>query len=60
LCNCGYGNNPVVRLVETAPACRVSPYGTDQRLGELYARMPWSRYRLPSIGLRFFNVYRPV
>ena len=37
----------------------ISPYATDKYVMELYARLAFELYQLPSIGLRFFNVYGP-
>ena len=37
----------------------LSPYAQDKLMMEQYARMCWNIYRIPSIGLRFFNVYGP-
>ena len=37
----------------------LSPYAQDKLTMEHYARMCWNVYRIPSIGLRFFNVYGP-
>ncbi len=37
----------------------LSPYATDKYAMELYAKTAYKLYQLPSIGLRFFNVYGP-
>ena len=37
----------------------LSPYATDKYVMELYSRMAYKTYQLPSVGLRFFNVYGP-
>ena len=37
----------------------LSPYATDKYALELYANTAFKLYQLPSIGLRFFNVYGP-
>lgn len=54
-----YGDNPAVPLAETAGGMPLSSYGAHKLLGELYARAAWSRDRVPSVGLRLFNVYGP-
>ena len=36
-----------------------SPYAQDKLSMEHYAKMCWNLYKVPSIGLRFFNVYGP-
>ena len=37
----------------------LSPYAQDKLTIEHYAKMCWDLYKIPSIGLRFFNVYGP-
>ena len=37
----------------------LSPYAMDKLTIENYARMCWDIYKIPSIGMRFFNVYGP-
>ena len=37
----------------------LSPYATDKYAMELYSQTAYKTYQLPSIGLRFFNVYGP-
>ena len=54
-----YGENPTVPLSEAAAPAPVSAYGAHKLLCELYARTAWQRHRLPTTGLRFFNVYGP-
>jgi len=54
-----YGDQPVMPLVETMPASPKSPYGLQKYIGELYCRT-WSEvYGLPTVSLRYFNVYGP-
>jgi UDP-glucose 4-epimerase len=47
---------PVGEGCEPAP---LSAYGADKRACELHARVAGAVYRVPTIGLRFFNVYGP-
>jgi UDP-glucose 4-epimerase len=54
-----YGDNPAVPLAEAAGGTPLSSYGAHKLLGELYARAAWTRDRVPSVGLRLFNVYGP-
>lgn len=54
-----YGDNPAVPLAETASCAPLSSYGAHKLLGEIYAKAAWSRDRVPSVGLRLFNVYGP-
>jgi UDP-glucose 4-epimerase len=37
----------------------ISPYAVDKLTMEQYAAMAWELYGVPSVGLRFFNVYGP-
>jgi UDP-glucose 4-epimerase len=54
-----YGDQEVMPLHEELPAQPKSPYGLQKHLGELYARL-WSEvYGLPTVSLRYFNVYGP-
>jgi UDP-glucose 4-epimerase len=54
-----YGNAESMPLVETMPTHPISPYGLQKYIGELYCRL-WSEvYTLPTVSLRYFNVYGP-
>ena len=54
-----YGDADHMPLVETMSAHPKSPYGLQKYVGELYARL-WSEvYGLPTVCLRYFNVYGP-
>jgi UDP-glucose 4-epimerase len=54
-----YGDQPVMPLVETMSAHPKSPYGLQKYAGELYVRL-WSEvYGVPTVSLRYFNVYGP-
>ncbi len=52
-----YGDQKVMPLVETMPAHPISPYGLQKYIGELYCRMFYDVYKLPTVSLRYFNVY---
>lgn len=54
-----YGNNPVVPKVETMPPEPISPYGTTKREGELLCEQFTCAGRLPTVCLRYFNVFGP-
>lgn len=54
-----YGDQPTMPLVETMPANPKSPYGLQKYIGELYARVFSVVYGLPTVSLRYFNVYGP-
>ncbi len=46
-------------LVESFEANPKSPYGLQKYIGELYCKL-WSNiYGLPTVSLRYFNVYGP-
>lgn len=54
-----YGDNSDLPLHETAATNPLSAYGLDKLSCERYARIAWDFYKLPSVGLRFFNVFGP-
>ncbi|MFM2357750.1 MAG: hypothetical protein RJA61_487 [Candidatus Parcubacteria bacterium] len=54
-----YGDQKILPLVEDMIAHPKSPYGLQKYVGELYCRL-WSEvYGLPTVSLRYFNVYGP-
>lgn len=54
-----YGGQKKMPLKENLPANPKSPYGLQKYIGELYCRL-WSEiYKLPTVSLRYFNVYGP-
>jgi UDP-glucose 4-epimerase len=54
-----YGDQPTMPLVETMSANPKSPYGLQKYIGELYCRVFSTVYNLPTVSLRYFNVYGP-
>jgi len=54
-----YGNNQDMPLRETAMTVPQSPYGADKLGCEVHARVATQTLGVPTIGLRFFNVYGP-
>ena len=50
-----YGDNPNLPLNEEAETLPLGNYGRDKLAGEQYAR----EHKVPSVGLRFFNVFGP-
>jgi UDP-glucose 4-epimerase len=54
-----YGNAPQAPVLETVPARPMTAYGADKLGCELHARVGAEVHRIPSTGLRFFNVYGP-
>lgn len=54
-----YGNQNTMPLREDMEACPLSPYGLQKYIGELYCRLFSQIYGLPTVSLRYFNVYGP-
>jgi UDP-glucose 4-epimerase len=52
-----YGSNSALPLVETADTRPLSGYGADKLGCELEARVAGTVHYIPTLGLRFFNVY---
>jgi len=52
-----YGNQEKMPLRENMPAHPLSPYGLQKYIGELYCRLFSEIYGLPTVCLRYFNVY---
>lgn len=54
-----YGDCPTVPIHEDMPCCPLSAYGADKYGCELHARVATHVHGIPTVGLRFFNVYGP-
>jgi UDP-glucose 4-epimerase len=54
-----YGDNPVVPKLETMLPEPKSPYAITKLLGEYYCRFYHGEGRVPTVCLRFFNVFGP-
>lgn len=54
-----YGDPATVPVPETAATSPQSPYGVAKLAADLYARRYHDLYGLPTVALRFFNVYGP-
>jgi len=52
-----YGDQKKMPLTEDLPAHALSPYGLQKYIGELYCRLFSDIYGLPTVSLRYFNVY---
>jgi UDP-glucose 4-epimerase len=52
-----YGDNVAVPTAETEPCRPLSAYGADKYACELHARVASHVHGIPTVGLRFFNVY---
>ncbi len=44
---------------ETLPASPLTAYGADKLAAELHAAVAWRVHRVPTLGLRLFNIYGP-
>jgi UDP-glucose 4-epimerase len=54
-----YGDAAALPIAEDAQIHPLSAYGADKRGVELHAMVAHSVHGVPSVGLRFFNVYGP-
>jgi UDP-glucose 4-epimerase len=54
-----YGNCGNFPVDEESPAAPLSAYGADKHACELHARVAGAIHGLPTVGLRFFNLYGP-
>jgi UDP-glucose 4-epimerase len=54
-----YGDSATVPIAETSPCIPLSAYGADKYGCELHARVASHVHGIPTVGLRFFNVYGP-
>jgi UDP-N-acetylglucosamine 4-epimerase len=54
-----YGDSPFLPKVEHRIGNPLSPYAVSKYVNELYADVFARTYRLPTIGLRYFNVFGP-
>lgn len=54
-----YGDTEVLPKFEKMPAMPLSPYAVTKYSGELYARVYANVYGLPTVSLRYFNIFGP-
>ncbi|HET6887316.1 MAG TPA: NAD-dependent epimerase/dehydratase family protein [Candidatus Udaeobacter sp.] len=54
-----YGDNPTVPKIESMPAEPKSPYATGKYEAERHCRSFTDEGRLPTVSLRYFNVFGP-
>ncbi|MDI3549615.1 MAG: UDP-glucose 4-epimerase [Methanobacterium sp.] len=54
-----YGDNTNLPLSESTPLKPVSPYALSKAVGEMYCHLFTDIYDLPTIVLRYFNVFGP-
>src|SRR5262249_35368915 len=55
----GYGDCGVAPIGEKAQIRQLSAYGSDKRACELHAHVAGAVHGIPTVGLRFFNLYGP-
>jgi UDP-glucose 4-epimerase len=53
-----YGNNPAPQTESSLPDC-LNPYAVSKYVGEQFCEVFTRLYRLPTVSLRYFNVYGP-
>ncbi|HEY3620393.1 MAG TPA: NAD-dependent epimerase/dehydratase family protein [Candidatus Sulfotelmatobacter sp.] len=54
-----YGDCGTVPIGEDTPLAPLSAYGADKSACELHARVAGAVHEIPTVGLRFFNLYGP-
>lgn len=54
-----YGETGTGEKVETQAPAPISPYGAAKLAAEYYTRVFFQAYRLPTVALRYFNVFGP-
>ena len=52
-----YGDEPNLPKIEDRIGKPLSPYAVTKKVNELYARNFYELYKLPIIGLRYFNIF---
>ena len=54
-----YGDTPTLPKKEDMKPCPLSPYAVSKLAGEYYCKVFTECYDLPTVSLRYFNVYGP-
>jgi nucleoside-diphosphate-sugar epimerase len=54
-----YGDNDSLPLSETSSTQPLSPYAATKLIGEVYCQTFYRAYQVPTVCLRYFNVYGP-
>lgn len=54
-----YGDNPILPKVETMLPEPMTPYAITKLDGEYYLKMYQDQYNVPTVSLRYFNVFGP-
>lgn len=54
-----YGDQPTEPKTEDLPPLPITPYGLQKYASEKYGQMWYDFHKLPTVGLRYFNVFGP-
>jgi len=54
-----YGDTNIFPTSEETPLAPLSPYALSKQINELYARLYTRTFDLPTVCLRYFNIYGP-
>lgn len=54
-----YGDNESLPLSEDTPLRPLSPYAVNKSTGEMYCQVFTENYGIPTVSLRYFNVFGP-
>lgn len=54
-----YGDSPELPKHEDMTPWPLSPYGVSKLVGEMYCRVFYEVYGLPTVSLRYFNIFGP-
>jgi UDP-glucose 4-epimerase len=54
-----YGDNTSLPIDEKAPIQPLSPYAVNKATGEMYCNVFTQNYGLPTVSLRYFNIFGP-
>lgn len=54
-----YGDQPTEPKTEDLPPMPLTPYGLQKYASEKYGQMWYDFHKLPTVGLRYFNVFGP-
>lgn len=54
-----YGESATLPKVESMPTAPISPYGLQKLAGETYSALFHRLYGMPTVALRYFNVFGP-
>jgi len=54
-----FGDHPELPKSEVSPVKPISPYGADKYISETYLRLYSELYSIPTVALRYFNVFGP-